>query len=62
MQRRLDEALAERDEGEAQRAAMPEILQVINSSPGDPRAGVRCDPGERTQTLRRDIRQSDKVI
>ena len=45
MQRRLDEALAERDEGEAQRAAMPEILQVINSSPGDPRAGVRCDPG-----------------
>ena len=45
MQRRLDEALAERDEGEAQRAAMPEILQVIKSSPGDPRAGVRCDPG-----------------
>jgi hypothetical protein len=32
---RLDEALAERDEREAQKAAMTEILEVINASPGD---------------------------
>jgi two-component system, NtrC family, sensor kinase len=35
MQGRLSEALAERDEGEAQKVAMTEVLQVINSSPGD---------------------------
>ena len=35
LQRNLDQALAERDEAEAQKAAMAEIVEVINASPGD---------------------------
>jgi hypothetical protein len=34
LKRRLSEALGERDEAEAQKAAIAEILQLINSSPG----------------------------
>jgi hypothetical protein len=55
LQRRLDEALAERDEGEAQKAAMAEILEVINASPGD-LASVRRNAGKGNAAVRRRFR------
>ena len=35
LQQKLDEAVAERDEVQAQKTAMSEVMEVINSSPGD---------------------------
>jgi GAF domain-containing protein len=35
LQRRLDDALAERDEAQAEKTAMVEVLEVINASPGN---------------------------
>ena len=35
LERRLDQALAKRDEIQAQKDALAKVLEVINSSPGD---------------------------
>src|SRR5260221_12754082 len=36
LQERLDERTAERDDAEAQRTTISEVLEVINASPGEP--------------------------
>jgi hypothetical protein len=52
LQRRLEEAVAERDEGEAQKAAIAEILEIIKQLSRRSHESVRHNTGEGAPPLR----------
>ena len=51
LKRQLAESNAERNEAQAQKAAIAEILEIINCSPGS-RADIRRDFGAGAHTVR----------